>query len=1165
MSSLSNQQPASPFSEYSELCKASSLSTPLATQGWDWQHGDIGTPRNFAGTPQALGLTDEDKLCFFDPQAAMSKESELQVPGRSAIPGSMSLSSVGESLESPLSSSLSPASPGKFTASLESTGNSGGMPTFPLSGLSSQNIDVFCPFESLKSATVAECNASSHGLSPEPTPKIGAFQAPPNCCVIGVVTDNYLDGGDEGVGGRPAADGSSNESEEEGEDPAPCFMGRAEQQRKAMRRAMSECSHLSVPASIQLPDKYPSGGMLDELNLPVGGPRRPHTGGMKRSLTVADDQPPTPPPTLYAPGTRNGTEMTLQFAPFPSLKSNRSFPLSPMENVPEGSVVDKDQGVLVPVPITNRVLNGSSVSTEGSVSLFPVLEAVTEKIQPGVEKNETHDVFSKVDKMDKVEKTDKIEQVAKVEEINIKDEKEKKDSSEKQETMNKVDATPVDNKSDKPDQTKQLDEPEKMLIPEKTDTDKQTDKLEQVTIIPAKKANEGKIDVFPEMDKEVEVGKVKNTEKDVLKAETSKVEVDKMNKSVDEKIDQKLDGKSEDHKADQEKLIEKPCEKIEKDKVEKEDLDHKQEKDKAEKKVVLLDKVVTPKTDAIEDTKLPEKQEKQEKTDKAGTAVKKEPSAKVEKEEKAEKVKKTALKPVAANGTRSTPGKDIPSPEKKTKPATTTTKQSMTKPRPSTVSNTATASKRPAPAPTSTTTTSAALSKKAPVPKAPTSMTGTKRPALAASRLSTTSTVPNEVKSTTATDSSVPKSHAAPSRSTTSKNGTATTTTGKTTTSNAATVRRSLATKTENKTGEEKKPSTLKTTDSSKPKTTRPSTVTSSTTSRTRPAKLTTTTNITTSTVPEKKPPVPRAPRVSSTASTTTRTSSRPATAPASDAKNVRSKIGSTDNIKHQPGGGKVTVSQSRTDALSQSSHSKEASQGKVQIVSKKVDYSHVTSRLGSKDNIKHVPGGGNVQILNRKVDLSKVTSKCGSKSNIKHKPGGGDIKIESHKINFKDKAQSKVGSLDNVSHTPGGGNIKAEGQQETVEGSGAPSKGPASPAQENGLKEGTACGGEALRDPQGLDSLIPETSKFVILLQPSPSEIESFKLNFRENARSRTDHGADIITWPVVDDSPAHPLRNSVSYNDSLVTAHLPRSATTPALLLASQDQEGDADSLRT
>ncbi|KFO99821.1 Microtubule-associated protein 4, partial [Calypte anna] len=54
-------------------------------------------------------------------------------------------------------------------------------------------------------------------------------------------------------------------------------------------------------------------------------------------------------------------------------------------------------------------------------------------------------------------------------------------------------------------------------------------------------------------------------------------------------------------------------------------------------------------------------------------------------------------------------------------------------------------------------------------------------------------------------------------------------------------------------------------------------------------------------------------------------------------------------------------------------------------VVSKKANYSHVQSRCGSKDNIKHVPGGGNVQIQNKKVDLSKVSSKCGSKANIKH------------------------------------------------------------------------------------------------------------------------------------------------------------------------------------
>lgn len=39
-------------------------------------------------------------------------------------------------------------------------------------------------------------------------------------------------------------------------------------------------------------------------------------------------------------------------------------------------------------------------------------------------------------------------------------------------------------------------------------------------------------------------------------------------------------------------------------------------------------------------------------------------------------------------------------------------------------------------------------------------------------------------------------------------------------------------------------------------------------------------------------------------------------------------------------------------------------------------------------EGFKRLCGVGQVQILNKKVDLSKVTSKCGSKDNIKHKPG---------------------------------------------------------------------------------------------------------------------------------------------------------------------------------
>uniref|UniRef100_A0A8C6PW67 Microtubule-associated protein n=1 Tax=Nothobranchius furzeri TaxID=105023 RepID=A0A8C6PW67_NOTFU len=95
------------------------------------------------------------------------------------------------------------------------------------------------------------------------------------------------------------------------------------------------------------------------------------------------------------------------------------------------------------------------------------------------------------------------------------------------------------------------------------------------------------------------------------------------------------------------------------------------------------------------------------------------------------------------------------------------------------------------------------------------------------------------------------------------------------------------------------------------------------------------------------------------------------------------------------------------------------------------LDLSSVQSRCGSKDNLKHKPGGGKVQILHKKIDLSNA--------------------IKNEKLEFK--VQSKIGSLDNIGLVPGGGQRKRE-------------KGK-----------------------------------------------ESHKLMFREMARARTDHGAEIVT----------------------------------------------------
>ncbi|KAM9425810.1 uncharacterized protein KZ484_013709 [Pholidichthys leucotaenia] len=249
------------------------------------------------------------------------------------------------------------------------------------------------------------------------------------------------------------------------------------------------------------------------------------------------------------------------------------------------------------------------------------------------------------------------------------------------------------------------------------------------------------------------------------------------------------------------------------------------------------------------------------------------------------------------------------------------------------------------------------------------------------------------------------------------------------------------------------------------------------------------------------------------------------AAAPLPDLKNIKSKIGSTDNIKHQPGGGKVQILdvkkdysnvqskcgskdnikhapgggnvqildkkldlsnvQSRCGSKDNIKHTPGG--GKVQIFDKKLDLSTVQSRCGSKDNIKHVPGGGNIQIVHKKIDLSNVTSKCGSKANLHHKPGGGNIEIKNEKLEFK--VQSKIGSLDNIGHVPGGGQKK----------------------------------------------------------------IESHKLTFRETAKARTDHGAEIVS---LEDSP-HQL-STVSSSGSINMADSPQLSTLADQVSASLAKQG-------
>lgn len=395
MSSLSDQQPGSPFSEYSELCRVPSLSPNVPAQSWDWQHPsgmDMGTPRSLvvgSGTLTSTGLTDEDKLCFFEQPGRGGVDVELKVPGKaggisgSTSLGNASLGSTGESPDSPLSSSPSPspASPGRLPSGLGCGGTSR-VTLPPVPGSPAGHIKLPSPTAAVHPHSMGASlmdDSPVDGNSPsepwnkssfaESSPKVAMPQVAPNYCVIGVASDNQLEKNDKVVAGAGAAkvasqlsDGSSKDNSEEEdleEELEPCFMGRAQQQRKAMRRAMSECSHLSVPTSLELPDKYPGGdgAGLDQLVSPMGGQRRsPHS--MKRSLTVAEDQSPTPPPTLSAAGTthidlrQSPPEPRLYLSPFPPVKDgNTGFPLSPLEAPVEGLKEEKETGgIVLPVP-----------------------------------------------------------------------------------------------------------------------------------------------------------------------------------------------------------------------------------------------------------------------------------------------------------------------------------------------------------------------------------------------------------------------------------------------------------------------------------------------------------------------------------------------------------------------------------------------------------------------------------------------------------------------------------------------------------------------------------------------------------------------------------------------------------------------------------------------
>ncbi|XP_049603476.1 uncharacterized protein DDB_G0284459 isoform X2 [Syngnathus scovelli] len=472
-------------------------------------------------------------------------------------------------------------------------------------------------------------------------------------------------------------------------------------------------------------------------------------------------------------------------------------------------------------------------------------------------------------------------------------------------------------------------------------------------------------------------------------------------------------------KAKQEKtdIVSSKTEKM--DAFEKKEIAEKQNKDNCPDKNLKPEKILKDdeKMDKMnaEKNKASEKAEKTDKPEKTNKEDKKEEEKKLT-EKKDEKGGKVVAKSPTGNGSKA-----LPSQDNKSKTEVVSTKTNASKSRPSTLptNGEATSAKRPSP-------TMTPANKKSPLPKAATP-TAAKRPPIATGSAKTPESGAAEKRA------AVQKATPAP-RSVANKNNSSASAGTKTTANKND--------KTENKPAEAKKTKpTARPRPASTTSPTTPANTTNGEAAPTQRRRVITKPPVPKQTALEKKPTVPRAPRTL-----------RPINAPTPDLKNVRSKIGSTDNIKYQPGGGKVSSIQNN----------------------KTTDPSN--------------PSKARVQILNKKVDVSKVTSKCGSKDNIKHKPGGGDVKIESHKLNIK--AKSKIGSLDNVGpgngHTNGHKEERAEEKTPSPPNS-TPSAGPAGVAKattapggvakENGVKEPmpTPFGGDGLRDPLSIDRRIAE------------------------------------------------------------------------------------------
>lgn len=225
------------------------------------------------------------------------------------------------------------------------------------------------PSEAWNKSTFGECS-----------PVVAMPQVSLNCSVSGVNREDVVAKPDEDstrskAGKYPVGFTKvKRDSEEEESDSEPCFMVHAEQERKAMRCAMSECSHLTVATTLEFPDRYPG-----EKDI---GPNHPFSSFsrsgcsrdfMKSSLTVTEDLPPTPPSCLSSGTTKIDLSQDLPelcpcIPPFSFLNDSISAsPPSPLSDPIEVLKVEKElSGIVNQEPPSPKYASDFDISSPSS-------------------------------------------------------------------------------------------------------------------------------------------------------------------------------------------------------------------------------------------------------------------------------------------------------------------------------------------------------------------------------------------------------------------------------------------------------------------------------------------------------------------------------------------------------------------------------------------------------------------------------------------------------------------------------------------------------------------------------------------------------------------------------------------------------------------------------